>query len=181
MTRLSDRLKSQIRLALAKELGLKNPMAAPQLRYVRVNVGIGTLLKKTKDFSDVVSNVAKITGQKPVVSKARKAISNFKLRQGMPIGIHVTLRGKRMIDFVERLVNIALPRIRDFRGLSRRSLDGHGNLSVGFREATVFPEISAEDVLNVHGMQVTIVTTAKNDEQGLALLKHIGFPFKKES
>lgn len=181
MTRLYERLKSQIPSAVAQELGLKNKLAVPRLKYVRVNVGIGTLLKKTKDFSDVINNVSKITGQKPIVSKARKAISNFKLRQGMPIGIHVTLRGKRMVDFVERLVNVAIPRVRDFRGLSRRSFDGHGNYSIGFREALVFPEINPDDVLNVHGLQVTIVTTAKSNEQGLALLKSIGFPFKKDS
>lgn len=179
--KLSERMKSQIPQALTQELGLKNALAAPRLRFVRVNVGIGTLSKKTKDFSDVIANVSKITGQKPVISKSRMAISNFKLREGMPIGIHVTLRGKRMMDFVDRLVNIALPRVRDFRGLSPRAFDGHGNYSIGFREALVFPEINPDDVTNVHGLQVTIVTTAGSDKAGHALLKHLGFPFKKES
>ena len=128
----------------------------------------------------MVSNVAKITGQKPVITKSRTAISNFKLREGMPVGIVVTLRGLRMHDFLDRLVNIVIPRIRDFRGLSRRSFDGKGNYNLGFKEATVFPEISPEDVLNVHGLQVTIVTTAKDNKEGFALFKAIGFPFRKE-
>lgn len=165
--------------ALQKELGIKNKMAVPRLDKVKLNVGIGTITKNTKDFSDVVSNVAKITGQKPVVTNAKMAISNFKLRKGMPTGITVTLRGKRMYEFIYRLVNIVLPRVRDFRGLNPKSFDGHGNYSVGFKEALVFPEINPDDVLNVHGIQVTVATTAKNDEEGRALLTQIGFPFKK--
>ena len=165
--------------ALQKELGLKNMMAVPRISKVKLNVGIGTLTKHTKDFSDVIENVAKITGQKPVVTKAKMAISNFKLREGMPTGITVTLRGKNMYEFIYRLVNIVFPRTRDFRGLNPKSFDGNGNYSVGFKEALVFPEINPDDVLNVHGIQVTVSTTAKNDEEGRALLTQIGFPFKK--
>ena len=167
--------------ALQKELGIKNPMAVPKLSKVTLNVGIGTLTKNTKDYSDVLNNVAKIAGQKPVVTKAKIAISNFKLRQGMPTGITVTLRGKNMYEFVYRLVNIVFPRVRDFRGLSPKAFDGQGNYSVGFKEALVFPEINPDDVLNVHGIQVTLTTTAKDDKQGRALLDSMGFPFKKSN
>lgn len=176
-----EQFKKEVVPVLQKELSIKNPMAVPRLSKVKLNVGIGTLTKNTKDYSDVVSNVSKISGQKPVVTKAKIAISNFKLRQGMPTGITVTLRGKNMYEFVYRLVNIVCPRVRDFRGLNPKSFDGHGNYSIGFKEALVFPEISPDDVLNVHGIQVTIETTAKNDEEGRALLTMMGFPFKKLS
>jgi len=176
-----EQFKKEVIPALQKELGIKNPMAVPRLAKVKLNVGIGTLSKNTKDFSDVISIVSKISGQKPVITKAKIAISNFKLRQGMPTGITVTLRGKRMYEFVYRLVNIVCPRVRDFRGLSPKAFDGQGNYSIGFKEALVFPEISPDDVLNVHGIQVTIVTTARNDDEGRALLTKIGFPFKKAS
>jgi large subunit ribosomal protein L5 len=174
-----DTFNKEVIPALQKELGLKNQMAVPKVSKIKLNVGIGTLTKNTKDYSDVVTNIAKITGQQPVVTKAKKAISNFKLRQGMPTGITVTLRGKRMYEFLYRLVNIVFPRMRDFRGLSPKSFDGQGNYSIGFKEALVFPEINPDDVLNVHGVQVTVTTTAKNDEEGRALLYQIGFPFKK--
>jgi len=174
-----DTFSKEIVPALQKELGIKNKMAVPRLSKVKLNVGIGTITKNTKDYSDVVSNVARIAGQKPVVTNAKMAISNFKLRQGMPTGITVTLRGKRMYEFVYRLVNIVLPRVRDFRGLNPKSFDGHGNYSIGFKEALVFPEINPDDVLNVHGIQVTVTTTAGDDESAYALLSKIGFPFKK--
>ena len=177
---LYERMKSEVIPALKKELGLKNSLAAPRIEKVKINVGIGTLSKQTKDFSEVINNVSKITGQKPVVTKAKIAVSNFKLRKGMPTGITTTLRGKRAYDLIDRLVNVILPRVRDFRGLSIKAFDGHGNYSIGFKEALVFPEISPDDIVNVHGIQVTIVTSAKNDEEGIALLKKIGFPFKKE-
>lgn len=173
-------MKSKITPDLKKELGLRNTMAVPKIEKVKINVGIGTLAKQIKDFSEIIENVAKITGQKPVITKAKIAISNFKLRQGVPTGITTTLRGKRAYDLVERLVAVVLPRVRDFRGLSIKSFDGKGNFSIGFKEAIVFPEISPDDITNVHGIQVTIVTTAKNNEEGLALLRKIGFPFKKE-
>ena len=174
-----DTFNKEVIPVLQKELDIKNKMAVPRISKVKLNVGIGTLTKNTKDYSDVVTNVAKIAGQQPVVTKAKTAISNFKLRAGMPTGITVTLRGKKMYEFIYRLVNIVFPRVRDFRGLNPKSFDGHGNYSVGFKEALVFPEINPDDVLNVHGIQVTISTTAGNDERGRALLKQVGFPFKK--
>lgn len=173
-------MKSEILPELKKELGCKSVLAVPKIEKVKINVGIGSLSKQTKDFSEVIENVAKITGQKPVVTNAKIAISNFKLRQGVPVGITVTLRGKRAYDMVDRMVNVVLPRVRDFRGLSIKAFDGHGNYSIGFKEALVFPEISPDDVTNVHGIQVTIVTNSKSDAEGLALLRKIGFPFKKE-
>lgn len=179
--KLAQRMKSEIKPRVAAELGLKNIMAVPSVVAVKINVGIGTLTRTTKDFSDVIKNVSKITGQKPVVTKCKVAISNFKVREGMPVGITVTLRGSKMHDFLDRLVNIVLPRVRDFRGLSRKSFDGHGNYNIGLKEATVFPEINPEDVLNVHGLQVTIVTTAPTDAAGFTLLSHMGFPFRKDS
>jgi len=177
---LYDRMKSEVIPAVKKELGLKNNLAVPRIVKVKVNVGIGTLSKQIKDFSEIIENVAKITGQKPIITKAKIAISNFKLRKGVPVGITVTLRGRRAYDLVERLVNVVIPRMRDFRGLSIKSFDRKGNYSIGFKEALVFPEISPDNVTNVHGIQITIVTSAKDDNQGIALLKTIGFPFKKE-
>lgn len=177
---LYDRMKSEIAPAVKKELGLKNNLAVPRIVKVKVNVGIGTLSKQIKDFSEIIENVSKIAGQKPVITKAKMAISNFKLRKGVPVGITTTLRGRRAYDLVERLVDIVLPRVRDFRGLSIKSFDGKGNYSIGFKEALVFPEISPDSVTNMHGIQITIVTSSKDDNQGIALLKTIGFPFKKE-
>ena len=177
---LYEEMKSEIMPAVKKELGLKNIFAVPKIEKVRINVGIGSLAKQTKDFSEVIDNITKITGQKPIITNAKIAVSNFKLRKGMPVGITVTLRGKRAYDLVDRLVNIVFPRVRDFRGLSTKSFDGHGNYSIGFKEALVFPEVNPDDVTNVHGIQVTIVTSAKNNEDGKTLLKTIGFPFKKE-
>ncbi len=165
--------------SVQKELGIKNLMAVPKLSKVTLNVGIGSLTKNTKDFSDVVSNVAKIAGQQPVITNAKLAISNFKLRKGMPNGVTVTLRGQKMYEFIYRMVNVVFPRVRDFRGLNPKAFDGHGNYSIGFKEALVFPEINPDDVLNIHGIQVTIATTAKNDAEGKALLDAMGFPFKK--
>ncbi len=177
---LYEQMKSEIVPALKKELGLKSVLSVPRITKVKINVGIGTLGKNTKDFSEVIDNVSKITGQKPIITKAKIAVSNFKLRKGMPVGIVVTLRGRRAYDLIERLVNIVIPRVRDFRGLSIKSFDGNGNYSIGFKEALVFPEINPDDVTNVHGIQVTIITSAENNEGGIALLKKIGFPFKKE-
>ncbi len=177
---LTKTYKSEVIPAVQKELNMKNAMAVPKVVMVKVQVGIGSILRNTKDFSDIVDNVAKITGQKPVVTKAKKAVSNFKLREGMPVGVVSTLRGDAALNFLDRLVNIALPRVRDFRGLSLKSFDGNGNYSIGFKEATVFPEINPDNVINVHGIQVTIVTTAENDAQGEALMRAIGLPLKKK-
>ena len=177
---LYETYKKEIVPALKKELGIKNTLAVPKVTKIKVNVGIGSLTKKTKDFSDVVKNVEMITGQKSLVTKSKLAISNFKLRIGMATGITVTIRGVKMYDFLFRLINIVIPRVRDFRGLSPKAFDGNGNYSVGFKEALVFPEVNPDDVMNVHGVQVTIVTTAKTNEEGRALLTQMGFPFKKD-
>ena len=165
---------------LMQVLKLKNALSVPRVSKIQLNVGIGTYLQGGKDFEPVVENIAQIAGQKPVVTKARTAISNFKLREEMPNGVTVTLRGQRMYDFLNKLINIVLPRLRDFRGLSRKSFDGNGNYSIGMREFTVFPEIHPDDVVKMHGVQVVIVTTAKDDEAAYKLLKAMNFPFKKD-
>lgn len=177
---LYTQMKSEVIPNVMKALKLKNIHAAPSIKMVKVCVGIGSLAKQTKDFSNVVDNIAKITGQRPVITKSKIAVSNFKLRKGMPVGISVTLRGKRAHDFVEKLVHIVFPRVRDFRGISTKSFDGNGNYNIGFKEMLVFPEINMDDVTNTHGVQVTIVTSGNSDEHSRALLDEIGFPFKKE-
>ncbi|MEK7528992.1 MAG: 50S ribosomal protein L5 [Patescibacteria group bacterium] len=168
--------------SLRKSLGLENKSSfmVPRPIAVKVNVGIGTYITAGKDYEDVVRNVATITGQKPVVAKSRIAISNFKLKIGMPTGVSVTLRGDRMYQFLEKLIHVVLPRIRDFRGLSPKAFDGRGNYSLGIKEHTVFPEISSEDINKIHGLQVTIVTTAKDDQSARAMLTAMHFPFKKD-
>lgn len=179
---LQTRFKKEILPKVKEDLKLKNDMAVPRITKIMVNCGIGSYTKAHgKDYSAVTDNIAAITGQKPVVTKAKKAISNFKLREGEPVGLIVTLRGKRMYDFLNKLINIVFPRVRDFRGLSAKGFDGKGNYSIGFKEHIVFPEISPDDVIRIHGLQVNIVTTAKNDDEGYALLKEFGFPFRKET
>lgn len=177
---LQTRFSREIIPKLKETLGIKNNMSVPKVLKVTLNAGIGSYTKAhNKDFSNIVENIAKISGQKPVVTKAKKAISNFKVKEGEAVGVIVTLRGKRMYDFLNKLVNIVFPRVRDFRGLNRKSFDGHGNLSIGFNEHTMFPEIKPDDVINIHGLQVNIGTSAKNDDSAYELLKAIGFPFKK--
>lgn len=176
---LQQRYKEEIIPELMKKLGVKNIHAVPAIKAIRINVGIGSYVVAGKDHEDVVKNIAIITGQKPVVTHSKKAISNFKLKINMPSGVVVTLRGKRMYDFLNKLVNVVFPRIRDFRGISQKSFDGHGNYSVGIKEHIVFPEIQSEDVSKIHGVQVTIQTSSKNDAGALELLKAFGFPFKK--
>lgn len=179
---LKIRFKNEIVPKLKQTLGIKNIMAVPKVTKITLNSGIGPFLKAGKgDFDFVVENIVKITGQKPVITKSKKAISNFKIRENNPVGVTVTLRGKRMYDFLNKLVNIIFPRVRDFRGLSEKSFDGQGNFSVGFKEHTVFPEISPDDVIKLHGLQICISTNAGNDEKGLELLKAMGFPFKKSN
>lgn len=176
-----ENYKKNILPALKKELGQKNSMAVPKLTCIKVHVGVGSIMTKgNKDYESVITNVATITGQKPVVTKAKKAISNFKTRIGLPTGVVSTLRGKRMFDFLNKFVNVVMPRIRDFRGISKRAFDEEGNYSIGLKEHTVFPEINADDIEKSHGVQVTIVTTAKNKNEGFALLSALGFPFKKD-
>lgn len=164
---------------LQTELGIKNVWAIPRLSKVKINVGLGSFIAGKKDYSGVIDNMTAMTGQKPVVTKARKAISNFKIKQNQPVGVAVTLRGKRMYDFVNKLVNITFPRVRDFRGISPKGFDGHGNYTVGITENTVFPEINPDNIDKIYGLEVTVVTTAKDDEGGRKLLTALGFPFQK--
>jgi large subunit ribosomal protein L5 len=178
--RLKARFREQIVSKLQEELGLANPMQVPRLDRVVLNMGVGDALKDGRMLEAAVLDLATITGQKPVITKARKSIAGFKLREGMAIGAKVTLRGARMYEFLDRLVSIALPRIRDFRGLSPRSFDGRGNYSLGIREQIIFPEINYDDVDAVRGLDVTITTSAKTDEEALALLRELGLPFRSD-
>jgi large subunit ribosomal protein L5 len=175
--RMKEKYQREVIPALTKEFGFKNPMEVPKVEKIVVNIGVGEALQNAKSMDAAVSDLTAIVGQKPVITRARKSIANFKLRQGQPIGAMVTLRGERMYEFLDRLVSIALPRIRDFRGVSRRSFDGRGNYSIGLREQIVFPEIDYDKVDKLRGLEVAIVTTAKNDNEGYALLKNLGMPF----
>ena len=177
--RLKARYKSEIKDALTKEFGFTNPMQIPTLVKVVVNMGVGEAARDSKLIEGAIRDLAIITGQKPQVTKSRKSIAQFKLREGMPIGAHVTLRGDRMWEFADRLLSISLPRIRDFRGLSPKQFDGKGNYTFGLTEQVVFPEIEQDKIDRTRGMDITIVTTAKNDNEGRALLKALGFPFKE--
>jgi large subunit ribosomal protein L5 len=177
--RLKDKFDKEIAPALAKELGVKNPMAVPRLHKVVVNMGVGEATQNTKMLDPLVRDLGEITGQKPVVTKAKKSIAAFKVREGMAIGAMVTLRGPRMYEFLDRLINIALPRVRDFRGVSTKSFDGRGNYTLGLRDQLIFPEIDYAKVDKLKGMNVTIVTTARDDNQARALLKHLGMPFRQ--
>jgi large subunit ribosomal protein L5 len=176
--RLKGKYKDEIQKALASELGLKNVHEIPTLTKIVVNMGVGEAAKDGKLIDFAVADLTAITGQKPSVTKARKSIAQFKLREGQPIGAHVTLRGDRMWEFLDRLLALALPRIRDFRGLSDRQFDGNGNYTFGLTEQTMFHEINQDKIDRPRGMDITVVTTAKNDDQGRALLKALGFPFK---
>jgi large subunit ribosomal protein L5 len=162
-----------------KEFGLSNPMQVPRLRKVVVNVGVGEALDNAKALDGAVADLTAITGQKPVITKARKSIANFKLREGRSIGVKVTLRGDRMWSFVDRVINIALPRTRDFRGVSPNSFDGRGNYTLGIREQLIFPEIEYDKIDKIRGFEVTLVTSARNDEQGRRLLQLLGMPFQR--
>jgi large subunit ribosomal protein L5 len=177
--RLTAKYKSDIAPALKSEFGFKNPMMVPTLVKVIVNMGVGDAARDSKLIEGAIRDLTTITGQKPQVTKARKSIAQFKLREGQPIGAHVTLRGDRMWEFADRLLSISLPRIRDFRGLSPKQFDGHGNYTFGLTEQVVFPEIEQDKVDRPRGMDITFVTTAKNDVEGRALLKALGFPFKE--
>lgn len=178
--RLKEKYTKEIVPKLKEKFGYKNNLAVPKLEKVVVNVGFGRHAKEKAYIDNVVDALARITGQRPVLTKAKKSISSFKIRQGMTIGAKVTLRGQRMYDFVEKLIHISFPRIRDFRGISEKSVDPSGNLTVGFREHLAFPEIKADEVENVFGLEVCLVTTAKTREEGLELFRLLGFPFKKQ-
>jgi large subunit ribosomal protein L5 len=176
--RLKTRFHEEVVPRLQRELGLDNPMQVPRLDRVVLNMGVGDALKDGRMLEAAVDDLTTITGQKPVITKARKSIAGFKLREGMAIGAKVTLRGDRMWEFIDRLVSIAIPRIRDFRGLNPNAFDGRGNFTLGLTEQLIFPEIDYDKVVKVRGMDITVVTTAKNDEEGRALLVALGFPFE---
>jgi large subunit ribosomal protein L5 len=177
--RLKTRYTDEIKPALVKEFSYANAMQVPGVVKVIVNMGVGEAARDAKLIDGAVRDLSAITGQKPVVTKARKSIAQFKLREGMPIGAHTTLRGDRMWEFLDRLVSVALPRIRDFRGLSSKQFDGRGNYTFGLTEQSMFHEIDQDKIDRVRGMDITVVTTAANDDEGRALLRHLGFPFKE--
>jgi large subunit ribosomal protein L5 len=176
--RLAKRYDEEIRPALQKQLGVKSRMAVPRLEKIVINVGLGEATQNPKLVDQAVTEIGRIAGQRPVVTRARKAIANFKLREKMPIGVAATLRRDRMYEFLDRLIHVALPRVRDFRGVSPRGFDGRGNYTLGLREQVIFPEIDLDKVEKVIGMSITLVTTAEDDEQGRALLDALGIPFR---
>jgi large subunit ribosomal protein L5 len=178
--RLRARFEKEVAPALLKELELKNAMAVPRLNKIVVNMGMGEATQNSKILDPAVNELGQITGQKPIVTKAKKSIAAFKVREGQAIGTMVTLRGDRMYEFLDRLVNIVLPRVRDFKGVSTKSFDGRGNYTLGLHDQLIFPEISYEKVDKMKGMNVTIVTTAANDNQARTLLKHLGMPFRAQ-
>jgi large subunit ribosomal protein L5 len=171
--------KDRVVPALVKEFGYKNVMAVPKIEKVAVNIGLGEATQNAKLMDGAVNELGQIAGQKPVITKAKKSIAAFKLREGMSIGTMVTLRGDRMYEFLDRLMNVALPRVRDFRGVSSKSFDGRGNYTLGIKDQLIFPEIDYNKVEKVKGMNISIITTAKTDAEGLALLKHMGMPFRQ--
>jgi large subunit ribosomal protein L5 len=179
MASLKERYEKEIVPAIMKELGYTNRYQVPKLVKVVVNIGLGDGAQNAKVLDKGVNELSQITGQKPVVTRAKKSIAGFKIRQGMPVGAMVTLRGDRMYDFIVKLNSIVLPRIRDFRGLSEKAFDTRGNYNIGLRDQLVFPEINYDEVERMRGMNITIVTTAKNDIEARALLNHLGFPFRK--
>ena len=176
--RLKERYEKELRPAIMKELGFSNPMQAPRLEKIVVNMGLGEAINNGKIIDASLEQLTAIAGQKPVITKSRKSIANFKLRQGQSIGVMVTLRGDRMYEFLDRLVSIALPRVRDFKGVSPKAFDGKGNYTLGVREQIIFPEINYDKVEKIKGLNITVVTTARNDEEGRTLLKHLGMPFR---
>jgi large subunit ribosomal protein L5 len=178
--RLKDQYNAEIRDKILKDLELENVMQVPRLSKIVVNMGAGDAAADSKLIKGVIEDLRIITGQQPKVNKARKSVSNFKIREGQPIGASVTLRGDRMWEFLDRLIALAIPRIRDFRGLSPKGFDGRGNYSFGVTEQLIFPEIDYDNVMKVRGMDITLVTTAETDDQGLALLESFGFPFRRQ-
>jgi large subunit ribosomal protein L5 len=177
--RLKDHYKKRVIAALMKEFGYANVMAVPKLEKIAINIGLGDATQNPKLMDGAVNELALIAGQRPVVTKARKSVAAFKVREGMPIGCMVTLRGERMYEFFDRLVNVALARVRDFRGVSSKSFDGRGNYTLGLKDQLIFPEIDYNKVEKNKGMNVCITTTARTDAEGLALLKHLGMPFRQ--
>ena len=178
MARLKERYQKEVAPAIAKEFGIENPMAVPRLSKIVLNMGMGEAVANAKILDTAAEELRSIAGQKPVITKAKKSIASFKLRQGMPIGVMVTLRGEQMYEFFDRLVSVALPRVRDFRGVSPKAFDGRGNYTIGIREQLIFPEIDFNKVDKMRGLNVSIVTTARDDDQARALLKALGMPFR---
>jgi large subunit ribosomal protein L5 len=176
--RLIKKYKDEVLPQLMKDFGLKNIMEAPKLERIVINMGLGEAVQNAKIVESAVEELTAITGRKPVVTRAKKSIATFKLREGMPIGVMVTLRGEQMYDFLDRLISVALPRTRDFKGISPKAFDGRGNYTLGVREQIIFPEINYDKIDKIKGMNITFVTTAKTDEQGRALLKSLGMPFR---
>jgi large subunit ribosomal protein L5 len=179
VARLRDKYTKEIRPALQKELGLSNPMAVPRLEKIVLNMGLGEATQNVKIMDPLVADLASIAGQKPVTTRAKKSIAAFKVREGMPIGAMVTLRGDIMYEFLDRLIAVALPRVRDFRGVSTKSFDGRGNYTLGMRDQLIFPEVDYARVDKLKGMNITIVTTAQDDNQARALLRQFGIPFRQ--
>jgi large subunit ribosomal protein L5 len=177
--RLRQRYQTDVAPAISKEFGIENPMAVPRLEKIVLNMGMGEAIANAKILDTAVDELKSITGQKPVITKAKKSIAAFKLRQGMPIGVMVTLRGDRMYEFLDRLISVALPRVRDFRGVSPKAFDGRGNYTLGIREQLIFPEIDFNKVDKTRGMNISIVTTARNDDQARSLLRGLGMPFRQ--
>ena len=178
MARLREKYTNELKAAIQKELALENTMAVPRIEKVVINMGLGEATQNNKILDPLVSDLAQITGQKPVLTKAKKSIAQFKVREGQSIGAMVTLRGESMFEFLDRLISVALPRVRDFKGVSSKSFDGRGNYTLGLRDQLIFPEIDYSKVEKLKGMNVTIVTTAKDDNSARVLLKHFGMPFR---
>ena len=176
--RLQDRYQQQVLPALAQSLGRNNPMSLPRLQKIVINMGVGSAITEKKHLEEAVAALEQITGQKPVVTKARKAIAGFRLREGLPIGAMVTLRRQRMYEFMDRLIALALPRVRDFRGVSKTAFDGHGNFSLGLTEQLVFPELNPDKFTKIQGMNITFVTSTNSDDESRELLKLMGMPFR---
>ena len=177
--RLKEKYKKEIVPKLLKEHKYRNVMEVPKIEKINVNMGVGSATQNIKELESASKDLTMITGQKPVITKAKKSIAGFKVRQGNPIGCMVTLRGNRMYEFLDRLLSIAIPRIRDFRGLSKKSFDGSGNYTIGIKEQLIFPELEYDNILSVKGMNITVNTSAKSDDKALILLEEFGFPFKK--
>ena len=179
VNRLQKKYKEEVRPALVKEFGYSTIMMAPRLEKIVINMGVGDATQNSKALDDAVNDLTIIAGQHPVVTKAKKSIATFKVREGQAIGCKVTLRGQRMYEFLDKLVSIALPRVRDFRGISKNACDGHGNYTLGVKEQLIFPEIDYDKVAKIRGMDIVFVTTAKSDKEAFALLDKMGFPFRK--
>lgn len=178
MSRLKERYQKEVVPTLLERFGYGNVMQVPKVEKVVINMGVGDAVQDSKALDAAMEDLAIISGQRPVVTRAKKSVANFKIREGMPIGCRVTLRGRRMYDFLDKLINISLPRIRDFRGVSPRSFDGRGNYTIGIREQLIFPEIDYDSISKIRGMDITIVTSAESDEEAMELLRSMGMPFR---